>query len=375
MTAALCFAAAGRRVAIFEQAAEFGEVGAGIQISPNAARVLHRLGLEGALAGGAEVAATEIRHWRGRLIAAQPLDAGLRARHGFPYYHLHRADLLRALVDAVAAEPGIELYAGAPVRGVTRGAAGVVVTAGGDRHAGALLIGADGIHSTVRALAFGADRATFTGHIAWRALIPAGRLAAALRRPVATLWWGPGRHLVHYPIRAGSLVNCVAVVEDDAPWRLESWSAAGDPAELRRHFGGWHEPVPALLAEVDAAACYRWALFDRRPMARWSTGRITLLGDACHPMLPFLAQGAAMAIEDAAVLARCVQAAADVEAGLRAYEGPRRRRTARLQRASRRNARIFHMRGVQAWARDRIAGPVAARMLDRVFRHDVYGGQ
>ena len=360
---------------MFEQAAAFGEVGAGIQISPNAARVLHHLGLEAGLqAVASRPAVAEVRHWRrGRLISATPLGDAARVRYGFPYYHLHRADLLAVLLDAVAGEPLIDLHPAAPVDAIRTGALAVGVRAGGRWHHGALLVGADGAHSTVRTALFGAERPAYAGSVAWRALVPVERLPAALARPAATLWWGPGRHFVHYPVRRNELVNCVGVVARGRAEQPESWSRRGDREALRRCFAGWHETILHLIDNVDPSACFEWALFDRQPMRRWSAERATLLGDACHPMLPFLAQGAAMAVEDAAVLARCVAGGGDPAASLRRYERLRRRRTARVQAASRRNAGVFHLDGLGAWLRDLAAPRIAERQLDWLFRYDAFG--
>jgi salicylate hydroxylase len=374
LSAALCLAQQGLTVTVLEQSAGFGEIGAGIQLSPNCTRVLHHLGLAEPLrAAGFLPEGTEMRHWRrGHLIASNPLGDTVRERYGFPYYHIHRADLIRVLAQAAAEHPRITLHTGARVTAIEEHADGVRVHAGNASHEGALLVGADGIHSVVRSHLFGEEAPRFTGHVAWRALVPAASLPAGLVRPMSTVWWGPGRHFVHYFVRGGELVNCVCVVEKQG-WELESWTERGDHAELRRDFAGWHESLQTLIAAMDPQACYKWALFDRPPLPQWGRGRITLMGDACHPTLPFMAQGAAMAIEDAAVLARHAArglAEGDPAAALTRYADIRRPRTSRIQAGSRRNATVFHLSGIKAWLRNRAVARARNQVTDALYRHD-----
>ena len=375
LTAALCLARVGFRTAVFERSATFEEAGAGIQISPNGARVLHHLGLAAPLDACSFLPlGSEIRNWRsGKVVGAAPLGDAVRAAYGYPYYHIHRGDLLRALVEAARRDERIELHAGCTVRSLEQDGNAVHVAtvgeAGEGNRRGIALVGADGIHSTVRACLFGPDAPTFTGNIAWRALVPAERLPAGLIRPVAALWWGPGRHFVHYYVRRGSLVNCVCVVEK-LGWEMESWTEQGDYAELKADFAGWHPHIQTLIDHMDRRSLYKWALYDRPPAANWGRGAATLLGDACHPMLPFMAQGAAAAIEDAAVLAACLAVGERPAVSLRRYEALRRRRAAMLQRLARRNAKLFHLSGAAAWLRDRTANWASGRVLDGVFRYD-----
>jgi salicylate hydroxylase len=354
LTAALALARKGLRVTLLEQTPAFGEVGAGIQVSPNASRVLHALGLEKPLAERAFLPeGVEGRTWRrGHTILRAPLGDGIRQRFGAPYYHLHRADLHAVLAEAVEATPGIDVRLDVSCAEVLQSRD--VVTANTpevNSFTADLLVGADGIKSVVREGLFGPEAPRFTGCVAWRGVVPAEAVRGADVRPVASNWMGPRAHVVTYYLRAGQLVNIVAVVEKSG-WEVESWTERGEKSELLSDFAGWHPTVQALLEAIDPDACFKWALFDRDPLPRWSEGRVTLLGDACHPTLPFMAQGACMAIEDAAVLAECVDGADDVPAALQRYEGLRRERTAGIQLGSRRNKTLFHMAGPKAWLRN-----------------------
>lgn len=204
---------------------------------------------------------------------------------------------------------------------------------------GDVLIGADGVHSTIRQELFGASRPTFTGCVAWRGLVPASQLPAHLLRPVGTNWVGPGGHIVHYLLRRGELFNFVAVVERD-DWLVESWIERGSAQECMRDFAGWHEDIRTIIGQLDAP--YKWALLGHEPMEQWSVDRISLLGDACHPTLPFLAQGANMAIEDGYVLARCLERYSSAETALKYYQDARIDRTAKIVRGSAENGKRFH---------------------------------
>ncbi len=378
MTAALCLARVGYEATVFEQAPEFGEVGAGIQLSPNASRVLHHLGLAQELeARGFLPDGTEFRHWRtGRLIVGAPLGAAVREAYGFPYYHIHRGDLLRILVEAAQANGRIALRPAATVRGYAQTGGQVQLTvreSGAEAvYSGDVLVGADGIHSTVRAVMFGAEAPAFTGNVAWRALVPAERLPADVAPSVAAVWWGPRRHFVHYRVRGGALVNCVCVVEKSG-WEGEGWLERGERHELKGDFAGWHRNIQTLIDCMDADSLYRWALCDRQPLPHWSDGAATLLGDACHPMLPFMAQGAAAAIEDAAVLAACLGEASDFSAALRRYEALRRDRVTAMQRQSRRNGKLFHLSGPAAWLRN-LGARRGLSSMDGIYGYDALQG-
>lgn len=371
LTAALCLARAGHRVQVFEQADESVAAGAGIQLSPNASHVLHQLGLQDALmAKGFLPRATQIRSWRsGRVISETALGDSVVERYGAPYYHIHRGDLIKTLESAVLAEANIDLRLSSAMSSFTQSADGVRLVAGGQEHQVDLLIGADGIHSSVRACLWGDQQADFTGNVAWRMLVPVSRLPDGLIAPNATVWWGPGKHFVHYLVNGGDYVNCVCVVEK-AGWQAESWIEAGSMSELQADFAGWHDSIQQLLDQSDDGTVFKWGLFDRAPMQTWGINRVSLLGDACHPTLPFMAQGAAMAIEDAIILSNCLSVTSDVIAALQNYEDLRKARTAGVQRGSRRNASIFHLSGLKAWVRDRAAARAGAHSMDRLYRYD-----
>lgn len=372
LTTALCLAKYDWSVLVLEQARTFTTAGAGIQLSPNCSRVLHELGLAQALQAQAFLPeGTQFRHWRtGRVITESTLGAEIAERYGAPYYHMHRGDLLEVLLDAAQKHPSIELRTGFGVSDFIQLDDGSVqVQVDGRSELAAGLVGADGIHSQVRQSLWGEQAATFTGNIAWRMLVPTAKLPQGMVRPMSTVWWGPGKHFVHYYVRGGDYVNCVCVVEK-AGWQVESWTEVGELSELRQDFAGWHPSVLTLIDKADPAELYKWALFDRPPMPQWGKGCITLLGDACHPTLPFMAQGAAMAIEDAAVLAACLSQDQSVARAVRRYEDLRRQRTAGIQLGSRRNARVFHLSGISAWLRNRAAGLARRNSMDALFSYD-----
>ena len=373
LTAALCLAQAGHRVEVFDQAAILAEVGSGIQLSANGMRVLHHLGLLPRIAALSFLPeGVEMRDWRsGQLIASTTLGAEAQTRFGFPYLHIHRADLISVLLQGVRENANIQLHIGSAVEDFSQTESQVSVTVNNQTQVADLLVGADGIHSQVRTALFGAEAPTFTGNVAWRGLVPASLLPQDLVRPVTTAWWGPGKHFVHYFVRQGELVNCVCVVEKSG-WDTESWTARGDLQELQADFAGWHGTIQTLIEHMDPQACYKWALFDRSPMPQWGRGRVTLLGDACHPTLPFMAQGAVMAIEDGAVLAQCLAAEDSVAAALGRYENIRRKRTAAIQRGSRRNARVFHLDGLQARLRNSAAKFASSALTEGIYSHNVF---
>lgn len=375
LTAALGLARAGFAVRVIEQAPTLAEAGAGVQLAPNATRVLRWLGVLPAVRFAAFAPeAIELRDVAGGGVTlSKALGNAAETCYGAPYLSVHRADLQRALLDAALACPHVTLSTGTTCRRVDADAVPPGVTlSDGSRITADVVIGADGIHSAVRRSLFGDDAPRFTGCVAWRGLVPASALGVAVPRPVSTVWMGPGAHFVHYYVRSGALVNYVAVTEQ-ADWREESWSVRGDAHELAAAFADWPSPVPQLITATPADDCYRWALYDRPPMPQWSRGAATLLGDACHPSLPFAAQGANMAIEDAAVLANCLSGGAAIPAALRRYGQLRQPRTADIQRMSSRNRTLYHLAGIGAAGR-RFGAPLMrgafSRTLDGLFGYD-----
>ncbi len=341
IVAALALLQRGFDVALFEQAAELRELGAGVQISPNGARVLRALGLELAMAAIASIpVAKEMRLFNtGQAWRVQDLGANAEARYGAPYWLVHRGDFHAVLVAALAERAPGAVHVGARCIGFEQDAAGVTLTLeNGESARGDALIGADGVHSRIRETMFGGGRATFTGFMAWRGVVPMQRLPARLRQKFGMTWIGPHGHVVTYPLRRGELLNFVTAIERD-DWLVESWSEAGTVEECRRDLALWHDDVLAIVDAIDIP--YKWAMLGREPLERWSQGRVSLLGDACHPTLPFLAQGANMAIEDGMVLARCLDAF-PVEEALRRYEAARLDRTSRIVRASLENVSRYH---------------------------------
>ena len=339
LAAALFLRHAGLDATVYEQAPELREVGAGIVVSPNMVRPLSQLGLADKLREFAVrlEAAWEFRRWQdGRVLFVQPMGEQCERLYGVHCYVAHRADLLGLFQQALP-EHMVRLdHRCVEVRQdeheaeltLLRGDRGEIkVTAD-------VVIGADGIHSAVRQVVAPHIGVRFSGLCAFRCLVPADKAPAMALRPAHTLWLGPGRHFVHYPICGGRLVNVVAIVPAGS-WRTESWNADGEISDLTAEFAGWDDRVHQLI--VSASSTKRWALYDRDPLQRWTDGRVSLLGDAAHAMLPFFGQGAAQAIEDAFVLAACLQTADRVSAphALQRYERIRRPRTRRVQVMSR----------------------------------------
>jgi 2-polyprenyl-6-methoxyphenol hydroxylase-like FAD-dependent oxidoreductase len=340
LAAAASLLRAGFDVHVYEQAKALGEVGAGINIGPNASRLLHRLGLAERLgACGIRPTTFDQRRWDdGRFLVRAPLGAMVEEKFGAPYYTFHRADLHGALASLLPAE---RIHLG---HRFTRWADHVdrieAQFDNGTAIAADVLVGADGIHSVVRHALLGPEKPRFTGCVAYRGLVPADRLTHLGLERTTQIWMGPERHFVHYFVAAGRLVNFVAVTEEDS-WQRESWIDRGEVADTLAAFAGWHPQVRAIIGATDET--YKWALFDRAPLPRWSVGRVTLLDDACHPMLPFMGQGAAQAIEDAATLTTCLDKLDDAPAALKLYETLRLPRASRLQSMSQTNKMRFHL--------------------------------
>ncbi|MFZ2738784.1 MAG: FAD-dependent monooxygenase [Burkholderiaceae bacterium] len=333
LTAAACLLQQGFNVRIYEQAAALGEVGAGLQTSANAVKVLYALGLREALERVAvRPQAFEFRRFdTAELMHRVSLGAAHETTHGAPYYHLHRADLHELLARKVMALDPNCIHLNARVDSFEESDTAVTLRlADGKQVKADVLIGADGIKSAVRSQILGETPVSYTGDIAWRAVIPVQRLPADIMARVSTVWCGPHKHAVMYYLRAGQVMNFVGLVEHDQP-ETESWTQKRPWEELKADFQGWHPTIQTVIDAIDRDACYRYALNNRPPVANWSSSRATLLGDAAHPTLPYMASGAVMAIEDSAVLTRCLsEQLDDVPAALQRYQRHRLPRTARI---------------------------------------------
>jgi salicylate hydroxylase len=341
LTAALSLLQAGFDVHVYEQARALREVGAGIVISPNATRVLHRLGLAEPLSRlGVRPREWHQRRWDdGRILLRAELAEAAVSAFGFPHYQSHRADTQMMLANALPPE---RLHTGYRLTGlVDRGHCVEAQFDNGKHITVDALVGADGIHSVVRNVLFGPDKPRFTGCIAYRGLVPAERLRHLDLDVTMEVWMGPGKHFVHYFVQSQRLMNFVCLIEQES-WLGESWTDRGDVADALAAYAGWHPQVRSIIEAVDET--FVWGLFDRAPLSRWSVGRVTLLGDACHPMLPFMAQGSAQAIEDGATLAAVLtKVDSDIPEALRAYEAIRLPRTSRIQAQAAANKIRFHL--------------------------------
>ena len=351
LTAALAMSKVGARVTLIERRQAFAEIGAGLQLAPNATRVLASLDLLDAVrAIATEPQALRVRRGRdGQDLVALPLGAGAEQRYGAPFLLAHRADLHRVLAEQARSHAMIHIALGVKVLGVQQSQDSVTVATDKSAYGAEAWVDAGGLHASDRPAA----KRRLSRRTAWRALIPATALPESYATPETHLWLGHRTHLVHYPLRSASLINVVAITEhhgaaDGAD--EDFWSQPGDPAELQYAFQGWHRDALRLFeTTIDWR---RWPLFDAEPLKSWSQGRTTRLGDAAHPMLPFLAQGASQAIEDAGVLAWSLSQPGGILAALQAYERRRAPRAARVQRASRQQGDIYHLPRPAADARD-----------------------
>lgn len=339
MTAALALTRRGIETHVFEQAGELREVGAGVGVGPNAVKVLRALGLEEELRSrGYEAVSIVGRDWTtGAVKFRVPMKGASETRYGAAHVQIHRADLLDILSRAGTAD----IHLNSRCSSVSSSNESATVTlSDGRKETFDLVVGCDGLRSPVRAALHGPDSPRFTGNMCWRALISPERLPAGLVSPDMTVWIGEGGHIVTYYVRGGAVVNLVAFLEVEG-WVEESWSVTAHRDELLDAYSGVHPDLRALLERADD--CFKWGLFDREPLEKWGSGRITLLGDAAHPMLPFLGQGAATAIEDGYVLAREVSRSPnDLSAALAGYQALRIPRTARIQIAARTQPRFVH---------------------------------
>jgi salicylate hydroxylase len=356
LTSALTMARAGLRVTVLEQAEKLLETGAGLQLSPNATRILISLGLRERLAHNVVVPhGIRVMSGRsGREIVRIPLGKAEES-YGAPFWTLHRADLQSALVKAARESMDITIKLGTKVEDFAAHVNGISVLGRQQRQVsderGIALIGADGIWSTVAGLLKRQPPPRFARRTAWRALVPADDVRPEFRTPFVHLWLGLDAHLVHYPIKGGAMINMVGIVHDT--WNEEGWSAPGESEEILRHFARWtwSDIARELIATPDR--WLKWALYERSGAFRGGSGVVSLIGDAAHPMLPFLAQGAGMAIEDAAVLAHHLKESLEEPAkALRAYENARRKRTARAQHVSHKQGKIYGLSGPEAAVRN-----------------------
>jgi salicylate hydroxylase len=350
LAAASCLLKAGFDVEVYEQAPALGEVGAGIQMSANPMHVLRHLGLEDdVLRLGVQPGAYVFRlHDTGEVIQEFSLADAHRHQHGAPYVQLHRADLHDLLASAACKLKPDLIRLNRKATGFTETDRGVTLhLADGSSVAGDILIGADGLKSTIARQIVGEIPATYTGDAAWRITVPVERLPKPFLPQVMSLFLGPGGHAVCYYLRGGALLNFVGCVETELAAE-ESWTQKFPWDLLQKDYEGWHPAVQAIVDAVDKDQCYRWSMHNRPPVRNWSTRRATILGDAAHATLPYLAQGAAMAIEDGAVLARALKQAPSIAEGLDLYQRNRVDRTARIVEQSTQNRWLFHLPSQQA---------------------------
>lgn len=374
LSAALALAKANYRVLVLERALSLGESGAGLQLSPNATRALRALGVLDAIRPHAiePRALVVAKAASGRELLRVDLS-GIEERYGAPWFVLARSDLHRALVDAAEDAVDVEIRTGAEVVDFADHTRGVTVSVHVDNEhreeQGAAIVGADGLRSNIRARLHGKSPPRFHRLAAWRALIPTRNLPAAMTEPVVRLWFAREGHVVQYPVANGERINLVLVFPEEREGADGEEKSRG---ELPAACANWTKPLQDLLAA--APSFRRFALYDRPPLAHWGKGHATLLGDAAHPMLPFMAQGAAAAIEDAISLGRHMQGAEDIAPALRAYEIARAERTAKLQTASIENGRAYHANGIKRVVRDlllpRLGGMQLIRRNDWVYRYE-----
>jgi len=358
LAAALGLARSGLGAVVLEQAPVFDEVGAGLQLGPNAVKALKYLGAWDEIARLAFVPGRiAIRDGHnGQLLQEIALGGDFERRFGEPYRVIHRADLLAGLLASARASSDVTLKPGKRLIGFTESQSGVAAeTAAGETFRGRALIGADGLRSTVRQKLIGDGPPRFAGQVLYRALIPMSAAPHGLDPAAVSLWLCPGAHVVHYPVSGGQSLNIVAASNDS--WTDEGWSTAAEPAEVELRFPGCHPAVAAILAAPTTWT--KWAGASRSEMRGWTKGRLALIGDAAHPMLPYLAQGAAMALEDAAVLSGLLAADRDVARAFSTYETSRRGRVSKVANRSRRQALIYHARGPLRLARN-----IALRLMD-----------
>src|SRR5499426_3165703 len=370
LAAALALARKGLAVELLEQAEELKEVGAGIQLGPNVFRMFEVLGLTEAVRHFAVFPENLIMldAISGDEVTRIPLGEGFRARFKHPYALIYRPDLLNVLLDACRKVDLIRLHTSQKIIGVEETRDGVTArTQDGRSYAGAALVGADGLWSTIRQIVVGDGKPQVAGHITYRAVLPTSEVPEHLRRWSMTFWAGEKVHFVHYPLRGGELYNLVAVFHSDR--YEEGWNSFGDPAELHQRFAGTCADVKLMLSKI--AEWRMWVLCDREPIKAWSKGRVTLLGDAAHPMLQYLAQGAGMAMEDALCLARCLDESDSIEEAFHAYPLKRFIRTGRVQLTARLYGEFYHAEGARREIRNAFVQNIGYAGLAWLYDHDV----
>ena len=372
----------GLKVSVYEQSPNPNEHGAGIQLSPNSTRILRALGLLDALeAVSFKPEFVQFRSWKNaRLIARLPLGQTSIDRHGAPYLHIHRQDFHDILKEKAEAL-GTDIHHACKLVSLSQNQSAVQLQfSSGQSFQHDLVIGCDGIKSLVRKLLFADTGAEFTGHVAWRGLVKTENVPQHTFAPSATVWLGPNRHFVNYFVSSGSRINYIAIQENQ-DWKEESWAIPADKNELSRAFQGWNKKVHTLIENSEV--CYKWALYQHAPLKTWTNARVTLLGDACHAMLPYLAQGAAMAIEDAWVLARMLDQQEDNPIlALPHYEKYRRTRTTKMQSASAEQGDMFHLsnawditlRNLKLGFGSRYLPELALQRLDWIHAYDAIKG-
>lgn len=380
LTTALCLHKYGWQVQVIEKSPNLEEIGAGIQISPNAMKVFEILELDQEIIkAGFLPEAIEMRLGKsGMRLIRMEVRQEFPRRYGSPYVHIHRADLIEILVKAIKSRMSQEtIYFGSSFEKYNKRKNDVTVRSSDQKEIPCdLLVGADGIHSSVRTQMLGPDEPQFTGNVAWRAVVPIERLRPTALDPTACVWVGRRRHAVTYLLRGGKLANLVAVVEQKK-WLSEDWNVEGSHEEAKKDFKDWHPTITSLIANSNCI--HKWALYDRRPLSQWSDDRVVVIGDAAHPMLPFMAQGGAMAIEDGWVLANYVSRGRNIENSLEEFYRKRIQRTSMVQNASQRNGRLFHNQSTLSsllsylpiWMVGKLNPELGLLGYNRILSHDV----
>lgn len=384
LCSALCLLAKGWQVALLEKTSAISEIGAGIQLSPNAMQVMQALGVGDTLKSAAfRPVASQMRDgMSGEVIMSSPMGSQMERHYGAPYLHIHRAALIDILLHALRGQAPDAITLNAPVIGYEQDEQMIAAKlADGRSVKGDILIGADGIKSAIAAQMCGPIKPQYTGNIAWRAAVPLARLGRNAPPPAASVWTGQGKHAVTYllgPQNDKQLANFVGVVERDWPQDKdgENWQQQGSKAEALADFQGWHPIITSLIEQSECH--YKWALHDRSPLPHWHDGRAVILGDAAHAMLPFLAQGAAMAIEDSYVLAQ-ILSEGNIQ-NLEQFHAKRIGRTSKIQKAATANMRLFHNKDESSRLRKQSSLRIADKLsrnkastiaLDWIYGHDV----